>query len=97
MATTKATHTPGPLTVEKLYLIADGKGIVADLDASQFDDNESKANAARLALCWNTHDELVAALRGALPYLAARATDAEGYGLVRAARAALAKAEGGTS
>jgi hypothetical protein len=46
------------------------------------------ANAARIALTWNCHDDLLAALKGVLR-VADRATDE-----FDAARAAIAKAEG---
>lgn len=55
------------------------EGLVAEVngerehDGAQWidtDENkEQRANAARLALCWNTHDALVEALEWALPLL----------------------------
>ena len=60
---------PGPaaayVTATDTLLVAEGgehPTCIATLDVS----TEMDANARRLALCWNTHDELVAALRNLL-------------------------------
>ncbi len=63
-------------------------------DGTRFSIQLSKANAEHLAMCWNTHDELVAALR----LIAFRVMGENGFGtggtaeeLQQIARAALAK------
>lgn len=75
-----AAHTPGPLAVAEsdscgydllgtgesdLY---DGQCIVATVHGDLVD-ADPRANAARLALCWNSHDALLDALRTTLRYL----------------------------
>lgn len=72
------TRTPGKLTTEPhtlagdVWLSIEGRGIVAEpvklykMRHPTADDHEHwaemEANAAHLALCWNTHEDLVAAL-----------------------------------
>lgn len=60
-------HTPGPLTVvEDVNLQSGPLGALAYVSVAGARGRilaEAKANAARLAHCWNCHDELVAALR----------------------------------
>jgi len=60
-----------------------------DDDGKRVKDAEAQQVAARLALCWNTHDELVAALTGALESMESGVTS---LGVIRAARAALSRA-----
>ena len=70
-------HTPGLVTVETAYkkhaLCAGGQSIA---HCYNWFDNDgtiigSDGNAAHLALCWNMHDELVAALQKSANVLAA--------------------------
>lgn len=67
-ADTKATHTPGPL--RKVRSMREGRAALVDAEnrllcVAVAADPEGE-RLARLALCWNTHDELVAALNRAL-------------------------------
>ena len=64
-----AKHTPGNLRLDTIAadefasdvaLVADNGQTVFELSVSHY--SNAPANAARLALCWNTHDQLVAAL-----------------------------------
>jgi hypothetical protein len=61
-------HTKGELTSDERYLRLPDGGIFAKVEyqnadrGSAFYIPESTADAARLALCWNTHDQLVDAL-----------------------------------
>lgn len=61
--------------------------------------DEAAANAARLALCWNHHDELVESLRGMLQAIEAMPPDYQDspyiWSRTSEARAVLAKLEGG--
>jgi hypothetical protein len=86
-------HTPGMLYVDEcgpaygLYRKDTGGCVVADLD---------KDYASRLALCWNMHDELVAALKQTDSALEVAATPLaadrqEVLAARQAARAVLAK------
>jgi hypothetical protein len=69
-----SAHTPGPLLVsesgETIYAIHGDpprNRFFALVQAGRRDDapnEELAANAARLALCWNTHDQLLEALEG---------------------------------
>lgn len=68
----EAKHTQGKLDVT--FIPGGGYGLesedgfyMAELPVN-FSDNDAKqqANANRLALCWNTHDQTVAALRKAV-------------------------------
>lgn len=63
-------------------------------EVGSMDDAAVAANAARLAMCWNCHDELVEACRKAMPFL--RDADhlessAEENDALAAIRAALAR------
>ena len=71
MTTETAKHTPGGIHLHSMTWEAhDGSpevAVVLDQDdlylgRVRYGTVEQKANAARLALCWNTHDELVEAL-----------------------------------
>ena len=66
--------------------------------------DEVRANAQRLALCWNSHDDLLAALRAIVDrdftYFDGVVVGAQRditFAEVHAARAAIAKATGSTS
>ena len=76
------THTAGKLHVEGCVLL-ESERMVASCTASY---NDGEANAERLALCWNTHEGLVAALEAML--------DDDGLANREDARAALAAAKG---
>lgn len=56
-----AKHTQGPLTVTATTTLtaADGRDIASTAFSDCLDVDEDIANAARLALCWNSHDALV--------------------------------------
>lgn len=62
-------ETKGELRIykgfEKLYLYSTSSGIrIADIpDTGAITKEECIANAARMKLCWNSHDDLVAACR----------------------------------
>jgi hypothetical protein len=73
-------HSPGPLAVAGTYLHATDvkvRGVMDDatlpvarmVEHMQRREDEWRANAARLALCWNMHDDLVAALKTARDYV----------------------------
>lgn len=93
----KARHTGRPMESKKEFLFASGAEISHSTMCSiwfgpgSVSDglDQAIANAARLALCWNCHDELVAVVRDTAEYY--RGTDSE---IGVAARAALAKVEG---
>ena len=57
----KAAHTPGPLIVQKIGNDYDQHVLYAEGGDGHTVCNTvyGKANAARLALCWNTHDALL--------------------------------------
>ena len=63
---TNQTHTPGKLHVShngKLYGSICGKPLNYDVATPNgYTSLEREANAERLALCWNSHDALLAAL-----------------------------------
>jgi len=67
-------HTPGPLVLHKLGVIkggpvhqfTNGSGqsqLFMAIAGEDMGHEERDANAARVVLCWNSHDELVAALQ----------------------------------
>ena len=96
-----AEHTKGELRAEGIYLTKDGRTFArmhTGPGPSYSAGVEEKANAARLALCWNCHDDLVAALDQLLhETVEAGFATAEDYGWPKSiadARAALAKARG---
>ena len=63
MAETK--HTPGKVTTGTggyMLVIEDGFRIASTAD-SKYSDREARANTARLALCWNSHEHLTEACR----------------------------------
>ena len=56
--TPQTAHTPGKLHTDDF-----GGIYVANESGELVTDNINEANAARLCLCWNAHDDLVAALK----------------------------------
>ena len=101
-----AKHTPWKLSVlaAQRGFILTAKGGMYDVAVVRNIGNEDNAaNAARLALCWNTHDQLLAALEeavasGMVPVSSAAEGGASAYSrIVRAAdqiRAAIKAAKG---
>jgi hypothetical protein len=97
---TATKHTPGPWTVDEL--LAEGRPVVSGSNGepvalvfpSVYDDEEAgpeaAANAARIALAVNCHDDLVAALRLCMSHNSDMSTDD-----YNAVQALIAKAEGG--
>ena len=75
-------HTPGKLHVTeddfvvRFHLVSDGLLLVAALVADHHAARR-KADGDRLALCWNMHDSLVAALRGLVDSLSFPMTNKE--------------------
>lgn len=98
-----AGHTPGKLQLSPdgigIPLIDDSEQVVTLVPVSVKRTPQAEwANATRLALCWNTHDELVAALEEVIGeherWLAADERGDLVLPSVDAARAALAAARG---
>jgi hypothetical protein len=96
MSETQAKHTEGKLTVipkdqahHEQYI--DGRGGLTRFIVWRSDDGE--ADATRLALCWNMHDELLDALRK-MRNEYTYSEDQDGP-ILALARAVLAKAEKG--
>lgn len=90
-------HTPGPWTLLKdlakngewSYLIGPAGYKIAG-NAS----DTGKANAERIVLCVNTHDELLEALEDAVPILEREADDEPGKAFLKFVKATIAKARG---
>lgn len=107
----KTNHTPGKLRVElpdgsapsTSYVLRDEAGdAIALARRRDVVASVARANAARLALCWNMHDELVEALRLCITHPDACGFRSFKYAEKRLnaisddARAVLAKLEGGS-
>lgn len=107
---TRATHTAGKLHAvpfgkdsttglpgETLYA-EDSKRVAEIMFMRSRDPETHKANAERLAHCWNCHDELLEALKAALPQIERfHCTDPNGEicdnPVIEQARGAIARAE----
>lgn len=101
-----AKHTPGKLKVlaaERGFILTAKDGIYDVAVVRNIGNEDNAANAARLALCWNTHDQLMEALveaveSGMVPVSSAADGGASSYSrIVRAAdqiRAAIKAAKG---
>lgn len=98
------THTPGKLMIHPtrawpvLVPVDDIELPVAKVDCSVSDTNrpfeEARANAERLAHCWNCHDDLVASLREILADVDAGNAETKATSRWARAHAVIAKAEG---
>jgi hypothetical protein len=63
---TQVQHTPGPIKFRKQFgWIEDSSGAIVCQFWGKSEENFDKyeSNARRVVQCWNTHDELVEALR----------------------------------
>ena len=94
-----AGHTPGALHQWIGIQLLDDSGQVVGLVpvSTKLAPKEEAANAEHLALCWNTHDDLVAALEFVLSFVPPPSRES-GTGtswVGEKARAALAAAKGG--
>jgi hypothetical protein len=97
------SHTKGKLEVDKTidhtvsphrvcYLIFTEDPLV--FIATTFKDSETdRAKAERLCLCWNTHDDLLEALKELVNYIEANDWESEFADPLPTAKAAIAKAE----
>lgn len=90
-------HTPGELHVSAFEILSGGstRMLMGDDNFSiayvgERSETENVANAARIALTWNCHDELVAALRSSHKFLCELAPSNDP--LIDAIEAVLAKA-----
>lgn len=92
-------HTRGEIAFTKdgVLMSDDGKPLVCHDNSPNRPREQSAANRARLCLCWNTHDELLEALKACRDYL----HYADGPEAFRTeydkANAAIAKATGGAA
>lgn len=64
-----SAHTKGKLSVltaDRGFILTAKDGMYDVAVVRNIGNEDNAANAARLALCWNTHDQLVAALEMAV-------------------------------
>ncbi len=90
---TTETHTPGKAATDDRYAVRIGNLEYRPHWKGTADDFEMRCNASRLALCWNTHAELVAALKMCIGILQQDQTNCT-EDQYNQARAALAQATG---
>lgn len=107
MTDTQTAHTPGKLKIDGSSSICHGHGdygetldlkISNDLICGVSDGYNKpaewqRANAARLVLCWNSHDELVAALNDCLSEIKIDRNPKFCRGLIHRAESTLANAQ----
>lgn len=71
---TETKHTPERLTTSDrgnlIYITTEGRSYIARVDllqADHGDDEQTRANAARLVACWNNHDDMAKELETLRP------------------------------
>lgn len=95
----KQASTAGELEPEPFnggYLLTPDSAVIALAYATDVP-GQQRANARRIAQCWNSHDDMLAALKQAETYLASRVVGTGGEGervVLPAVRAAIQKAQG---
>lgn len=95
-----SAHTKGKLSVltaERGFILTAKDGIYDVAVVRNIGNEDNAANAARLALCWNTHDQLLEALEDcveALDFLQDRMAAKVNPPTLDAARAAIKAAKG---